>query len=501
MCFIDRARYVLRATPLFLAALVVGCSGGGSVSNAPPLPRAGPYVTSVVVKWNEVALQAIRDTHPGPPMVARQLAIVDTAMYDAWAAYDPIAVGTRLGGTLRRPPAERQDVEKNKAVSFAAYRALVDLFPTQAMAFGSLMTTLGYDPSDASTDVTIPSGIGNVAAQALVKFRRHDGANQLGDLGGSGPYADYTGYHAVNTPTQINDPNHWQPLCVPQIVSGPCVEQKFVGAQWGNVAPFALTSVMQFAPASGPEVAGSPGYLAQAQQILDYSANLTDTQKVVAEYWANGPRTELPPGHWTLFGNFVSQRDKHDIDADAKMFFAMSNAIFDASVACWGGKRVYDSVRPITAIHYLFKGQMVRAWAGPGKGTQLIDGSAWNPFQASTFVTPPFPEYVSGHSAFSAAGAEILRDFTGSDAFGASYTALAGSSAVEPGTTPATNITLSWPTFSAAADEAGISRRYGGIHFEQGDLRARALGRAVAANAWAKAQTYWNGTGVPIGPP
>src|SRR5205823_10687290 len=83
---------------------------------------------NVVLQWDNVALQAIRVTKPGPPIVARALAIVHTAMYDAWAAYDDQAIGTRLGGSLRRPAVERTLVSKNEAVSFAAYRALVDLF-------------------------------------------------------------------------------------------------------------------------------------------------------------------------------------------------------------------------------------------------------------------------------------------------------------------------------------------------------------------------------------
>jgi hypothetical protein len=130
----------------------------------------------------------------------------------------------------------------------------------------------------------------------------------------------------------------------------------------------------------------------------------------------------------------------------------------------------------------------------PYQGTRRYDGGAWFPYQPPTFPTPPFPEYSSGHSNFSAAGAEILRRFTGRDVFGASVSFPAGSSRVEPGAVPARELTLFWPTFTDAADQAGISRRYGGIHFEQGDLDARATGRAAAAAAWAKARTYFNGT-------
>jgi hypothetical protein len=173
----------------------------------------------------------------------------------------------------------------------------------------------------------------------------------------------------------------------------------------------------------------------------------------------------------------------------------MGNAIFDASIAAWDVKRVFDSTRPVTAIHYLHKGEKVRAWGGPYQGTRLIDGQNWQPYQAINVVsTPPFPEYVSGHSTFSAAGAEILKRFTGSDTFGASHTQPAGTSHIEPGAVPATDVTLSWSTFSKAADQAGLSRRYYGIHFEQGDLVGRMLGRLVGAQAWNKAQTYISGT-------
>jgi hypothetical protein len=114
--------------------------------------------------------------------------------------------------------------------------------------------------------------------------------------------------------------------------------------------------------------------------------------------------------------------------------------------------------------------------------------------EPSSFPTPPFPEYASGHSNFSAAGAEILRLATGSDRFDASITLPAGSSKVEPGAVPAHDLTLSWPTFTEAANQAGLSRRYGGIHFEQGDLDARATGRTCADAAWRLAREYFNGT-------
>jgi hypothetical protein len=219
---------------------------------------------------------------------------------------------------------------------------------------------------------------------------------------------------------------------------------------------------------------------------------------MIAEYWADGPHSELPPGHWDLFGQFVSRRDQHNdrgdgLDSDVKLFFALTNAIFDASVCCWDNKRAFDSVRPITTLRYLFQNQAVRAWAGPYRGTRIIRGQDWFPYQGATFPTPPFPEYSSGHSTFSATGAEILRLFTGSDRFENSVTFPAGSSRIEPGATPAHDLTLTWSTFKEAADQAGLSRRYGGIHFEQADLAGRAAGRLVGQNAWSRATGYFTG--------
>ena len=431
-------------------------------------------------------------------------------MYEAWAAYDDDAVGTLLGGALRQPRAKRTLANKKRAISTAAYRAALDLFPvSKSSVFDPLMQTLGYDPGDLSTDTSTATGIGNLAARAVLDSRHKDGANELGDEPGGipgVPYSDYTGYTPVNgpldirvpfDPTLVHDPNAWQPLRYVDS-SGNLVTQGFVGAQWQRVTPFALSSQSQLRSSTGPATHGSLEYQAQAQALLDMSRDLTDEQKMIAEYWADGPRSELPPGHWSLFAQFVSRRENHGpdergIDSDVKLFFALTNALFDAGICAWADKCEFNSVRPITAVRYLFRGRTVRAWAGPYQGTQQIDGATWSPYQPITFPTPPFPEYSSGHSNFSAAAAELLKLFTGSDRFGDSVTFPAGSSRVEPGAVPATDLALSWATFSEAADQAGISRRYGGIHFEQGDLDARSTGRTAARIAWRMAKRAWQG--------
>lgn len=442
------------------------------------------------VRWNEAMLHAVRATRLGPPMVARALAVVNTAMYEAWAAYDDRAAGTRLGGLLRRPAGERTAAARQAAVSYAAYRTLVDLFAAEQPRFDSVLAELGLDPADRTSDRTSPCGIGTVAAQAVLELRHGDGSNQLGTLH-PGAYSDWTGYEPVNTPDLVRDARRWQPLRVDDGRGGTVV-QAFVAPHWGRVVPFALPDGPLELPPP-PAAPGTAAFEVQLRDVLRLSARLGNREKAVVEYWADGPSSELPPGHWCLLAAEVSRRDRHDLDADVPMFFALGNALLDAGIAAWAAKRAYDSVRPVTAVRTLLAGQEVRAWAGPGRGTDLIDAATWLPYQPSTVVTPPFPEYVSGHSTFSAAAAEVLRRATGSDAFGASVTIRAGSSKVEPGLVPARDLTLSWSTFSEAADEAGLSRRYGGIHFEDGDRVGRALGRSIGARAFRLARRYRRG--------
>ena len=446
---------------------------------------------NAVLVWDEAVLHGIRVTKPGPTIAARALAVVHTAMFDAWAAYDDVAVPTIPPGGWRRPAGERTAANKSEAVSYAGYRAVVDLFPTEAAWYTAVFQQQGYTAIDHSTDLSTARGVGNAAAAAVLERRHHDGSNQLGDLA-PGAYSDYTGYVPVNTSFTVNDPNHWQPLAI--VVDGAVVTQSYTTPHWGLVTPFALPSGSALRPSSAPPQWPDPAYKDQADEILAFSAALTDRQKVAAEYFADGPNSEFPPGHWALFAQFVSRRDAHTLDQDVVIFFALGNGLLDASICAWDTKRHFDYVRPMTAIRFLYRGQTVQGWGGPGAGTVSMLGEQWRPYQLPNVVTPPFPEFFSGHSVFSATGAQILASATGSDAFGYSVRVAAGSSVAEPGVVPASDLTLSWATFSAAADDAGMSRRYGGIHFRTGDLTGRALGRTIGALAWQTAQSYVNGS-------
>ena len=455
---------------------------------------------NTVILWDNLALNSIRSARPGPPIVSRVLTMVHTAQYEAWSQYDQKAVGTLLGAKYRQPLAQNTENNKTEAMNYAAYRVLVDLFPDFSRLFSSAMKEANLDINVTTTTPDTPAGMGNLAAAAVLTYRHDDGANQLGDRH-PGAYSDYTNYQPVNSPTEVKDLNHWQPIattngssqggCIPG--AGSLTVQTYVGPHWGLVIPFALDDGEAIVPSKPPAHYPSPEFSQQVQEVIDISANLTDRQKAISEYWVDGPASELPPGHWALIAQEVSKRRHHTLDDDAKLFFAVSNANLDAGILAWKIKRTYDSVRPITAIRELMRGQKIRAWGGPGKGTELINGEDWEPYQDRCFVTPAFPEFISGHSTFSAASAEVLKSFTGSDNFPNLYTVrdLRLGNLQNP-------MKLQWRTFSEAADEAGISRRYGGIHFAQGDLVGRELGRKVGARVWAKAQRFFAGTATPV---
>jgi len=490
------------------------------------------------VLWDNAIQKAVIETKVGPTIASRAYAILHTAMFDAWAAYDPTAIATQLGDTLQRPEVENTSENKIEAMSYAAYQVLKDLFPEQEGIFNELMIALGIDPNNSTTDTNTAAGVGNVTAAALLEFRHQDGSNQLGidPLGTEGvPYSDISGYQPINSPEAIIDIERWTPEHV-SIDDPTSPAQQFLTPHWGDVTTFGTEAVEQLLPPD-PEpfllVEGevdlqaktitladgtvleinknligtviNPEFIEQAEQIVEFSANLTDEQKIIAEFWENGGGTAYPPGTWMTFGQFVSARDENTIDQDAQLFFALANSQMDAGIATWGVKAAYDYTRPVRAIRELgnlgligefdeeLGGYAIEAWGGPEHGTQRILATNFITYQTpGSHPSPPFAEYVSGHSTFSTAGATVLRLFAGEE-FGGEITVEVGSSHFEPGTTPVEEITLEWETFQDAADQAGISRLYGGIHFEDGNLNGQAIGLEIGENALQQAQFYING--------
>ena len=413
------------------------------------------------------------------------------------------------------------------------------------------------------------------------------------------------------------DPNRWQPLALAKIVAQngvpiPGNVQRFVGPHWGHVRAFALAPspeglpidpgappqlgeatdeefkeaalhVIRFSdeldPGDGVKIDISPGALGDnALGTNDgdghdenpvtgspYERNVVlrgDFTRVLAQFWADGPASETPPGHWNTIANEVSDspglelriggegRELDRLEWDVKLYFALNGAVHDAAVAAWGVKGRYDSVRPISMIRYMgSKGQSsdpdgpsfdpaglplvpgrvevvterssrqggphaeladhvgevaIHAWRGNPEdpatstsGSGWILATEWVPYQLPTFVTPAFAGYVSGHSTFSRAAAEVMTAFTGSSYFPgglSEWTVPADSLAVDLG--PSEDVTLQWATYFDAADQAGISRLFGGIHIAPDDFEGRKIGALCGKDAWALAQRYFDGSAV-----
>jgi hypothetical protein len=441
-------------------------------STAYPLTSFPPSDSdNVVLQWNNEALECIRALRTAPQVNARALFIVHSAAYDAWAAYDAKAVGTRLRGTLRRPSAERTLANKNQAISHAAYRAASWVWPGCQADWDAQLEALGYSTGDATTAATV----GRTAADAVIAHRANDGANQAGG------YADTSGYQSVNSPppAPLVDPWRWQPQTS---MSGST-------PHWRQVTPFNPNTIPD------TQIPTPPKSVSQtADNLLQESAGLTDRKKSMAVYWSDGPGSETPPGHWNLIAQWLSRRHGQSLDKDAKMFLALNGGLLDASIAAWECKYMFDYARPVSLIRHFKAGKTVTAWRGPYLGVGPIQGETWRPY----LPTPNFPEYTSGHSTFSAAAAAVLKDFRGADAFNASARVAKGASFVEPATdtqvgVPATDQVLSWARFEDAANEAGLSRRYGGIHWQFGDIYARDNGKKTGEGAFSLAKKLWEG--------
>ncbi len=471
---------------------------------------------SAAYDWLNVILEAsareVDRVGARPTILSRQMAICTTAMYDAWALYDHQAVGTQLSSQLRRPPNERTLKNKETAIGYAAYRAMLDQFPADADWITDRARDRGIDPHITSIDPATPSGIGNLAAMKVIQFRHHDGANQLGDRAGSNgkPYSDYTHYRPVNPPSPgpIRAPDRWQEIPFDDGKGGKKIVP-FLTPQWHLVKPFALTRSDQFRPGPPPKV-GTAQMKKEVDECIRVNANLTVQQKAIVEFMRDGPRSTGQSGHWLRFAQAVSRRDSNDLDTDVKLFFAIGNTAFDAFIACWDSKRHYDSPRPWSLVRYYYPGKMLKAWAGPGKGVKEIPAEEWHPYSPTTFVTPPFPGYTSGHSTVSAACARMLEHFTGSDRFQNVEKRVAGS-LTEPGFQcsvmqmvngkpdqrlhdhESCAVTLSMPTFSATAEMAAVSRLWGGYHIRTDNEAGLVQGRKVADFIWPKVEEYFDG--------
>jgi hypothetical protein len=478
------------------------------------------------------------------------------------------------------------------------------------------MADLCYSVDESSSDGDDPIALGNRIADVVMEFGATDGALE------DERYEDST-YRPANDAMVVSDPgavmkdpNSWQPLSLGLQLSQnglliPGNVQTYIGPHWGYVSSFALpvsptgtpidpgppprlgdpvtdadfkqaalavlrdsslldpsqSEVIDISPASvGGNTLGTndgSGYdvnPATGEPYVPQPAVAADFYRAIAEYWADGPTSETPPGHWNLLANMVADSPGFErrfagegpeldpLEWDVKTYFALNGAVHDAAIAAWGLKSYYDSVRPISMIRYMgglgqssdtngpaydpdglpledglvevvtadssapggrhedladHVGEIaVRAWRGAPddpetetSGVGWIRAVDWVPYQRPTFVTPSFAGYVSGHSTFSRAGAEVLAKLTGTPYFpgGQAHSTIErGALLHEEG--PTADVDLQWATYFDAADQAGISRLYGGIHIPQDDVEGRIIGSQVGLAAWELARTYFDGS-------
>ena len=445
---------------------------------------------SIVTEWLDEALPDAQDVAWEPTVGSRFLAILHTAMYDAWTAYDPVAVGVVSGTTLKNHGGPDNEANKREAISHAAYTVLYALAPPHRHSLIERMQALGYDPNAD----TPPAKIGRQAANAVLFAFRQDGANELGG------FADTTGY----APRNSDAPDAWQPL-------------EFFGKRqlpmtphWSRVMPFALVRADQFRPIA-PPVLGTDEWSRQIDVLIKTSSALTDLQKAEAEYW--GIWGMAPPPQLFELTKFFSDTNDLRLDDDVKLFFVVANAILDASIATWDSKYVYDYIRPITAIHRLGDTKIktwrprslptVLAYSTPSTqesavhesaiipaGTGEVRAADWEPY----LPTPPFPAYVSGHSAITAAWARAMELATGRPDLNLRKTIrhlyVEQRELAQP-------VTLDYPTFASAAEASGMSRIWAGVHWPADNERGQKLGRQVGEIVWQRAQQFILGTASP----
>ncbi|HEY8939367.1 MAG TPA: vanadium-dependent haloperoxidase [Cellvibrio sp.] len=420
-------------------------------------------------------------------LVLRFTAMLSNSWFDAVAPYHPTQVGVYSRFSKRLTETNNHD--KNVAVFYASYRVLSSLAPARQAQWDAMLTNVGLDPTDNSMDPNTPVGIGNIAGSSVVNARLHDGMNQLGDEGGikynRKPYKDYTNYVPVNTFYELNDPSKWQPAEGTNGY-GKFNVQQFVTPQMGKVRAYSFRNPDQFnIPYPWKSDARNrEAYKAQADEVLNISANLTDEQKLIAELFDYKTRSL---GFSTVFA--VKSHNQSYIDAIQTLFLA-NVAEFDTTIAVWNQKVKYNTVRPWTAISYIYGDRKVTAWGGPGKGTvNDIPGNQWR----SYLPVADHAEYPSGSASFCAAHTYVLSKRFNEEKFGWSVTIPAGGSTYEKGITPKVETTLTFPTYASFKDECGKSRQYAGVHFRDSIDAGYSIGERVGAKAFKFVQNHING--------
>jgi hypothetical protein len=395
----------------------------------PAIPTPPAREPDLVLRWNEAALLAVKEDGTPPPLAARNLATVHAAVYDAvnavYRTHRPYLVDAHP------PPGTSAEA----AAAIAAHRALVQLYPRQVPRFNALLDeSFRHLPDGPGKADGV--ALGQFTAEAVLGWRENDGA------GRTSAYAPRRGA-GLWRPT----PPAFQPALLPQ---------------WPSLVCFAMRAGSQFRPPPPPALT-SAAYTAAYEEVRSLgglrSPARTREQTEIARFWADGEGTVTPPGHWNRIAQAVALARGSTPAENARLFALLNIALADAGVVAWDCKFHFDFWRPVQAI---------REAASTGNPDTPAD-----PDWAPLLPTPPFPSYTSGHSTFSAAAAGVLAAYFGRD--DVPFTSTADGL---PG------VTRSFPGFWAAAQEAGQSRIYGGLHWQfdntQGLASGRALGRYVA---------------------
>lgn len=430
-------------------------------------------------------------------IIITQGTLLVSGWFDAMAPYSDTMVGIH-SQIPRRPAAERATNRgRNIASAHAAYRILEFVLPQFIPQIRPILQAKGIDPDDNSMDLTTPAGIGNYAARAVIADRARDGMNVDGAEDGRKynrrMYDDYTGYEPYNSPFELRDPSRWQPKVVTRGF-GLFQIQKFVTPQWARTRPFSYSKkdlkklYRAPTPTNSDPKRHMAEYKAQADEVLAASAALDDKTKMVAELF-NHKNQSLGRG-----ADFISRRDNMTMEQWVQFELAWMIATFDGGIAIWDSKVEYDTVRPWTAIKYLYGKKKVRAWGGVGQGTvNDLPAEEWE----SYIPTADHPEYPSGSSCFCSATAQVGRRWTGSDHFGWDVVRLKGSSVIEPGITPAADLTMHFETFTQWQTDCAQSRVNGGVHFRAAVEASKPICTAIADRAYDFVQPYINGTATP----
>lgn len=477
---------------MFLSLTIGSAAVQAQPPPPPPLPPLPPFELAtghsmaqvIIPRLIPVLVRNVSFTLGDVTLINRITSAVLIALVDATAPYHPTAVGvfTRFD---RRPQEEWNPTNVNTAMLYAAYHSMRGMIPHREDVWITYLTDFGLDPSVDGMDTTTAAGIGTAAGKGAVAARLNDGMNQLGH------YADNTGYQPVNTAYEVVDASRWQPL-LRRTGIGQYTEQTFVTPQMANTSPLTDFNPRDFRhpvpTASNPE--NWDEYKAQVDHILEVSANLTDEQKMMAEFFDN---KIISLGYSFIGAAVQNQLGPADF---ARVDFLSMLAAVDSSIVTWQEKWRYDAVRPVTAIQHVYGDELVTAWGGPGMGTMEIPASQWR----SYIPESDHPEYPSASTCGCYAHGQSLRRYYGTDELNWAMPYPAGSSRIEPGITPAEDIELHFATWTEFEEECAKSRVYAGVHFQAAVDASAEMCHAFGDLMYEYFVTLMDGTAAERGP-